>query len=63
MWNLISVHLEEVLVSTQEGARFVLNVPWAWTSFWAHPMVLLANVGQEEARFNPFGDSINLVAR
>ena len=26
-------------------------------------MVLLANGGQEEARFDPFGDSINLVAR
>ena len=26
-------------------------------------MVLLANVGQEEARFDPFGDSVNLGAR
>ena len=26
-------------------------------------MVLLANDGQEEARFDPFGDIINLVAR
>ena len=31
--------------------------------FWARPIVLLANGGQEEARFDPFGDSINLVAR
>ena len=34
-----------------------------WKSFWAHPMVLLANVGQEEARFDPFGDTVNLSAR
>ena len=40
-----------------------MNVPWEWKSFWAYPIVLLANGGQEEARFDPFGDSINLVAR
>jgi hypothetical protein len=34
------------------GARFVLNVPWSWKSFWAHPMVLLGDVYQVEA---PFG--------
>jgi hypothetical protein len=26
-------------------------------------MVLLSNVGQEEAHFGPFGDSVNLGAR
>ena len=40
-----------------------MTVPRARKSFWAHPMVLLANVGQEEARFDPFGDSVNLGAR
>ena len=45
------------------AAQFALNVPWAWKSFWAHLMVLLANVGQEEARFDPFGDSVNLGVR
>ena len=63
MWNLISVHLEVVLASAEEGARFAPNVPRPWKSFWAHPKVLLANVGQEEARFNPFGDSVNLGTR
>jgi hypothetical protein len=28
------------------GAQFVLNVPWAWKSFWAYPMELLGNMGQ-----------------
>jgi hypothetical protein len=28
-----------------------------------HPMVLLGNNGQEEARFGPFGDSVNLGVR
>ena len=42
---------------------FAPNVPRAWKSFWAHPIVLLANVGQDEARFDPFGDNVNLGAR
>jgi hypothetical protein len=37
----------------------VSSVPRAWKSFWTHPMVLLGVVGQVEARFGPFGDSIN----
>jgi hypothetical protein len=45
------------------GAWFVPNVPWAWKSFWAHPMELLCNVGQMEARFGPFRDCVNLDAR
>jgi hypothetical protein len=28
-----------------------------------HPMVLLGDVGQVEARFGPFGDSINIEAK
>jgi hypothetical protein len=38
----------------------VPNVQQAWKSFQAHSMVLLGDVGQVEARFGPFGDSINL---
>jgi hypothetical protein len=41
----------------------VLNVPRAWKSFQAHPLVLLGDIGQVEARFGPFGDSTNLDAR
>jgi hypothetical protein len=41
----------------------VPNIPRAWKSFWAHPMELLGDVGQVEARFDPFGDSVNLGAR
>ena len=32
-------------------------------SFWMHPMVLLGDMGQVEARFGPFGDSVNLGER
>jgi hypothetical protein len=45
------------------GAQFASNVPWAWKSFWAHLMELLGNVGEMEARFGPFGGSINLDTR
>ena len=45
------------------GARVAPNVPREWKSFWAHPMVLLGDVDQVEARFGLFGDSVNLSAR
>jgi hypothetical protein len=41
----------------------VSNEPWACESFWAHSMVLLGDVGQVEACFGPFGESVNLGAR
>jgi hypothetical protein len=41
----------------------MLIVPWVWKSFWVHQMVLLGDMGQVEACFEPFGDSVNLSAR
>jgi hypothetical protein len=38
----------------------VLNVPQAQKSFWTHPIVLLGDEAQLDARFGPFGDSANL---
>ena len=62
-WKLVSVCFVILLVQARIGVQFAPNVPRAWKPFWAHPMVLLANVGQEEARFDPSGDSVNLGAR
>ena len=45
------------------GARFAPNVPLAQELFWTHPMVLLGDEAQVEARFCPIGDSANLDAR
>jgi hypothetical protein len=45
------------------GAWFAPNVPRAWKSIWAHPLVHLGDVGQVEARFGSFRDSVNLSAR
>jgi hypothetical protein len=61
--NLISVCLEMVLASVQDGARFAPNVPYGQKSFWTLPMVLLGDKAQVEPCFGSFEDSANLNAR
>ena len=39
------------------------NMPEVPESFWTLPMVLLGDKAQVEARFSPFGGSVNLDAR
>ena len=63
MWNLVSVHLETVLVSEQDrcmvctkrtiGSEIVLDAPDS----------TLGDEAQVEARFGLFRDSANLDAR
>jgi hypothetical protein len=36
------------------------NIPLTWKSFWAHPMVVLGDVGQVEARFDQLVIVLNL---
>jgi hypothetical protein len=43
----------------KKGARFASNVPRAWKSLWAHPMILPYNVSQVEASFGPYGYSVS----
>jgi len=57
------IRLETVLISVQDWARFAPNVPHAWKSIWSHPIKLLGEVGQVEACFDLFEDSVNLNAR
>ena len=38
------------------------NAPEAQKSVWMDLIVLLGDVGEVEARFSPFGDSVNLDA-
>jgi hypothetical protein len=60
---LVLVRLKKVLMSLQDRWRFVPNVPWARKSFWVHPMELVGDMGQLEAIFGLFKDSVNLSAR
>jgi hypothetical protein len=59
MWNLVSVHLETVLVTLQYryprtiGSKIILEAP----------AILLGDEAQVEAGLSPFGDSANLDAR
>ena len=58
-----SVRLEMVLVLAQDRCTVCANVPYAQKSYWTHPMVLLGDEAQVDARFCPFGDSANVDAR
>jgi hypothetical protein len=48
-WKLISVRLEIVLISAQDRCTVCVECSTAWKLIWAHPMVLLGDVGQVEA--------------
>jgi hypothetical protein len=63
MWKLISVRLEIVLIYVQDWCMVCAECTQAWKSFLAHPMVHLGDIGELEARFGPFGDSVNLGTR
>ena len=60
---LISVHLEMVLILTQDRSTVCAEHTIGSESFRTHPMELLGDVGQIEACLDPFGDSVNLTAR
>jgi hypothetical protein len=63
-WKLVSVHLEIVLVLIQDRRTVCAEcVPRAWKSCQAHLLVLLGDVSHVEARFGPFGHSVNLCTR
>ena len=62
MWNVDSVCLEAVLVSVQDRCTVCAKRTIGSETFWTHPMVLLHDESQVEARFGPFGDIANPVA-
>jgi len=63
MWNVDSVCLEAVLVSVQDRCTVCAKRTIGSETFWTHPMVLLGDEAQVEARFGPFGDIANPDAR
>ena len=63
MSNLVLIRLETVLVLVQDRCTVCTKHTMAEKSFWTHPMVLLGDEAQVEARFGPFGDIANLNTR
>jgi len=63
MSNLVSIHLDMVLVSLHDRCTVCAKHTMAQKSFWTHPMALLGDEAQVEDRFGPFGDSANLDSR
>jgi hypothetical protein len=54
---------DSVSVSAGNVHGFVPNIPQAQKSFWTHPMVLLGDEAQVEARLSPFRDNVSVGAR
>jgi hypothetical protein len=62
-WNLISIHLETVLVSVQDWCMVCAKRTIGSETFRTHLMVLLGEAGHVEYCFSPFGDSVSVSAR
>jgi hypothetical protein len=52
-----------VLILTQDWCTVCAQHTIGSKSFWTHPIVLLGDGAQVEARLSPFVDSVNLDAR
>ena len=63
LWNLVSDHLEIVLVSVQDRCMVCAKRTIGLDIAFNAPMVILGDEVQLEASFSPFGDSANIVAR
>jgi hypothetical protein len=63
MWNVVSVHLEIVLVSVQDRSMVCTKCTIGSEILWTHPMVLLGDEAQVDARLGLFADRANLDAR
>jgi hypothetical protein len=63
MLNLVSVHLETVLVSVQDRCTVCAKRTIGSESFWTHLIILQSDEAHVEAHFDLFRDSANLDAR
>jgi hypothetical protein len=61
-WKPVSVHLEIVLILTQDRCMVCAKHTIGSKSVCTHPMVLLGVEALVEACFSPFRDSANLDA-
>ena len=63
LWNLVSVHLEIVLVSFQDSCTVCAKRTNGLDIIFNTSMVLQGDEAQVEARFSPCRDSANIDAR
>ena len=63
MWNLVSVRLEIEFGWVQDRCTVCAKRTIGSEMFWTHPMVLLGDEAQVDARFGLFGDIANPDAR
>jgi hypothetical protein len=63
MWNLISVHLEAVVVSVEDRCMVCTKRTIGLEIVLGHLMVLLGDEAHVDARFGLFRDNANLDAR
>ena len=63
MWNLVSIHLDKVLVLVQDKCTVCAKRTIGLDIVFNAPMVLLGDEAQVEARFSPFGDSASVGPR
>ena len=61
-WRLVLVNLEKVLVSTQDRCTVCAKHTIGSEISLDAPEVLQVDMGEVEAPFSPFGDSVNLDA-
>jgi hypothetical protein len=62
-YKLVSICLKIVLISAQDRCTVCAEYSTGMEIILGNPMVLMGDVCQVEARFHPFGDSINIGAR
>jgi hypothetical protein len=62
-WKLVLVRLQIVLVLAQDRCTICAERTIGSEIILTHPMVLLGDVGQVEACFGLFRDSVNLSTR
>ena len=63
IWNLVSIHLEIVLVLVQDRCTVCAERTIGSKTFWTLLMELLADMGHVESSFSPFADSVSVSAR
>jgi hypothetical protein len=63
MWNLISVHLDIVLVSVQDRCTVCAERTMSSKIILDTPKEHLGEMGLVESHFDPFGDSVSISVR